>query len=300
GTTGFVSDDTEQTALIAQALIDGRLDIHECTRCFRRSMVGWFARLPFGIGFGTLRACIRMALGFRVSGVRSAGNGAAMRAGIIGAVVFKNTRQRRALGQALASVTHTDARAIQTALFVAEVSAGAVHSSASPSSLLETAKTALSSKELIDAVERALDMAASDASIADAARQLGNTGFAVHTNGLCTFCFARAKNPLEGVEMAIAAGGDTDTHAAIVGGWCGALYGRSAWPENLVRRLFDGIRPRSNNRSVPFAGPRHLRGLASALARGTPPPRWSWPAALLRNLALYPVVIGHGIIRILF
>ena len=111
GRTGFVSDDTEQTALLAQAIVASGGDDDLCVRRFRRSMLGWFARLPFGIGGATLRACLRMALGLRRPGVRSAGNGAAMRAGVIGVSLAAEPERRRALGRAIARLTHTDDRA---------------------------------------------------------------------------------------------------------------------------------------------------------------------------------------------
>ncbi len=47
----------------------------------------------------------------------------------------------------------------------------------------------------------------------------------------------------------------------------------------------------------PF-GPTHLRALASALAEGRVAPRWSWVRAMARNLALYPVVLAHGVRRL--
>ncbi len=72
GRTGFVSDDTEQSALVAQALARYPDDKARFVRAFRRSLLGWFARLPWGIGFGTLRACLRIAVGVRQSGVSSA------------------------------------------------------------------------------------------------------------------------------------------------------------------------------------------------------------------------------------
>lgn len=94
-------------------------------------------------------------------------------------------------------------------------------------------------------------------------------------------------DPMSGIEGCIRAGGDTDSHAAIVGGWLGALHGASALPMPLVRRIQDG----------PF-GPSHLERLAAALVDGAPPPSWSWPHALLRNLALHPVVLAHGFARL--
>ena len=84
GRVGFVSDDTEQSALVAQSLARHPSDPDACVRAFRRSLLGWFLRLPWGIGLGTLRACARIAVGLRRSGVATAGNGAAMRAAIVG------------------------------------------------------------------------------------------------------------------------------------------------------------------------------------------------------------------------
>ncbi len=93
---------------------------------------------------------------------------------------------------------------------------------------------------------------------------------------------------MSGIEAAIRAGGDTDSHAAIVGGWLGALHGATALPMRLIRRIHDG----------PF-GPTHLEELATSVVEGAPTPAWSWPYALLRNLALYPVILAHGFARLL-
>ena len=83
-------------------------------------------------------------------------------------------------------------------------------------------------------------------------------------------------------------GGDTDTNAAILGGWLGAMHGASGLPRDLIDRLQHG----------PF-GQTHLRQIAHAIANGSAAPRYAWPLALLRNLALYPVVLAHGFRRLL-
>lgn len=291
GATGFVSDDTEQSALVAQALCREPRERERCVRAFRRSLLGWFARLPFGIGGATLRACVRIALGFRRTGVRSAGNGAAMRAGVLGAWFADAPERRRDYGRALAQITHTDERAIEGALYVAELSAGAA--CAEPEAdryvLVRNARAVLVSPQLQDALDRAQELARAGATPAAAVAALGNTGFIVHTVGIASFCFLRAgASPLDAIQSAIRAGGDTDTHAAIVGGWVGALHGASALPTPLIQAIHDG----------PF-GPTHLRGLADALFEDAPPPRWSRARALLRNLALYPVILGHGFARLI-
>lgn len=46
GATGFVSDDAEQAALIAQTLVRHPADPEVAVRAFRRALLGWFARLP--------------------------------------------------------------------------------------------------------------------------------------------------------------------------------------------------------------------------------------------------------------
>jgi ADP-ribosylglycohydrolase len=113
GRTGFVSDDTEQSALVAQSLAGSPRDREGFVRAFRRSLLAWFLRLPWGIGWGTLRSCLRIAVGLRASGVASAGNGAAMRAAILGAFLFDAPATRSEWSDALAAVTHTDPRAVE-------------------------------------------------------------------------------------------------------------------------------------------------------------------------------------------
>ncbi|MEM1414440.1 MAG: ADP-ribosylglycohydrolase family protein [Myxococcota bacterium] len=287
GRTGFVSDDTEQSALVVEAVLEAKGDDARCLRRLRRSLAFWMARLPFGIGGATLRACLRMILGRRRTGIASAGNGAAMRAGVLGVCLADDAGRRRRLGPSLAALTHTDERAIQAALFVAELAALCARSSVTGrAALVMEAAKVLDHPELREAITNASKLA--EQPLAVAVRRCGNTGFVVHTVGLCTYCFMRyGDTPLEGIEAAIRAGGDTDTHAAIVGGWLGALHGAGALPSPLLADLNDG----------PF-GPTHLRRLAEAYTRGAAAPRWSALHALLRNVALYPVVLGHGVVRI--
>jgi ADP-ribosyl-[dinitrogen reductase] hydrolase len=278
GRTGFVSDDTEQSALVAQSLARHPDDRDACVRAFRRSLLGWFWRLPWGVGLATVRSSFRIMLGLRPSGVRSAGNGAAMRAAILGAFFHDRPDERRARGEALARVTHTDVRAVQGALFVAElVAAGPVE-----------ARKAVTDSELGAALDRAATLAAEGRPTPEAAQELKTTGFVVHTVPFALFCLLRfGDRPLEALQEAISAGGDTDSIGAILGAWLGARHGEAGLPAELLSKLAEG----------PF-GPAHLRALARSLADRSPPPRYSWMRALLRNLALYPVILFHGVRRI--
>jgi len=278
GRTGYVSDDTEQSALIAQSLARHPADPDRCVRAFRRSLLGWFWRLPWGIGMATVRSSFKIMLGLRRSGVRSAGNGSAMRAAIVGAFFHDRPDKRIAFGSALASVTHTDPRAVEGALFVAELVARGP----------EEARRVVTDPTIGAALDQAAELAKRSASTSEAAAALRTSGYVVHTVPFALYCYLRyGETPLLALQECIGAGGDTDSIAAILGAWLGARHGELGLPAHLIAELHDG----------PF-GPTHLRGLAGSLAAGAPPPRYSWLGALVRNLALYPIVIFHGFRRI--
>ncbi|MCA9618991.1 MAG: ADP-ribosylglycohydrolase family protein, partial [Myxococcales bacterium] len=84
---GMVSDDTDHACLVALALLRAQGDSQVFARVLARSLRWWLAGLPAGVGLGTLRAILKLWVGFGAdrSGVWSAGNGPAMRAPIIGA-----------------------------------------------------------------------------------------------------------------------------------------------------------------------------------------------------------------------
>jgi ADP-ribosylglycohydrolase len=286
GRTGFVSDDTEQAALLAQAISRAHDDDAKLLRYYRRSLVGWFWRLPFGIGWSTLKACLRMTAGIAAPGVFSAGNGAAMRAPILGGLIVDPDRRLRA-GRAIAELTHTDPMGVDGALYTAEVTAGLIRDLA-PRQAVTRALAVVQTNEMRTAIAQAIDLADAGVPTTAAAQTLGNTGFVVHTVGLATYgLLVAGQDVLNALADVISAGGDTDTIAAILGAWLGAQCGAAALP-SLVDRIAGG----------PF-GPAHLRALAASAAAGTEPPRFSVAWALLRNLALYPVILAHGFRRLL-
>ncbi len=295
GETGFVSDDTEQAALVAQSLIRYPQDPDGCARDFRRALLGWFLRMPWGAGMATLRACSRIALGLPRSGVPSAGNGAAMRAAVIGVFFHDRPQERHRFGRALAEVTHLDPRAVEGALLVAEVAAALAHCPAGEATLdpVLAALNVVSEPSLREAIEKAIALARTGTEVDEAAGQLGTSGYVVHTLSFAIYCLLRGdRDPLTVLTTAFTAGGDTDSIGAILGGWLGALHGEAGLPHSLLDRVHDG----------PF-GPTHLRALGSGLEQvrqGTvvTPPGYSPAAALARNLALYPVILAHGFRRL--
>jgi ADP-ribosyl-[dinitrogen reductase] hydrolase len=291
GSIGWVSDDTEQSALVAQSIVRARGETEACVRAFRWALLGWFWRLPWGIGLATLRACLKLSIGLRSSAVNSAGNGAAMRSAILGAFHRDDETRRHEAARAIASVTHGDPRAVEGAVFVADV----VAMRGGARARLDAARARLEEPRLGAMIDRALALADEGASFEHAADVLGTSGFVEHTLAMASFAYAsRGDGPMEALVPAVCAvGGDTDSIAAIVGAWFGAQHGPAGlppvWRDSLQRGPF---------------GAAHLRALARDLAAvergdvlGTPA-SFSWLSALARNLALYPVVLAHGFRRL--
>lgn len=293
--TGMFSDDTEHTLMVASAIVLHRDDVEAFQQCFGWKLRWWLLGLPAGVGLSTAKAILRLWLGWPASrsGVFSAGNGAAMRSAIIGVVFREDTGKRRALVEGCARITHTDPRAVEAALLVAEAAAQAsMHSPTT--SVFEALTPLVVSSEMQShwaSLRHSLD---ERLSVGDFAQRIGCkhgvSGFAPHTVVVAIYSWLRHRDDFaEAIRAVIWCGGDTDTVAAITGALCGAELGEQAIPKDWL----DGINewPRSI---------RHIRQLASALEQGhAKPPRICWPVLPLRNLFFLLVVLLHGFRRLL-
>ena len=82
---GFCSDDTEHTVLVGLAFLRSGGEVPRFTKIFAGLLRKWLITLPAGIGLGTLKAILKsFFVGASRSGAKSAGNGPAMRAALIG------------------------------------------------------------------------------------------------------------------------------------------------------------------------------------------------------------------------
>lgn len=61
---GLISDDTEHTLMVAHALYHSSGDEEIFSRYLAKSLRKWIISMPLGIGFASLRACIKLLLGF--------------------------------------------------------------------------------------------------------------------------------------------------------------------------------------------------------------------------------------------
>lgn len=121
GDKGMVSDDTEHTCIVAQSLLASHLNKHDFGNELQWRLKRWFWLLPAGVGFGTLRALLKLSIGHsrKTSGVYSAGNGPAMRSAVIGVCCGSNHKKLSELVRISTEITHKDPKAFIGALAIA-------------------------------------------------------------------------------------------------------------------------------------------------------------------------------------
>lgn len=294
---GMVSDDTEHTCLVARALSVSGGDVEKFRRRLAWGMRWWLLGLPAGIGFATLRAILKLWLGFPPSrsGVFSAGNGPAMRSALLGAAVHDIDRLAR-LVRANTEITHSDPRAFAGALAVALAARQSAEGVCDARRLVQDVSLVSSgpaAEECCALVERARASVECGESTLDFAAKLGLangvTGYVFHTLPVAVHAwlsypadFARA------VETVVRCGGDTDTIGAIVGGIVGARTGESGIPEPWLDGLFEWPNSVARMRDLAKAAAESVQG-------GSPrsPPSLFPLSVLARNAVFTLIVLAH-------
>jgi ADP-ribosylglycohydrolase len=306
---GMVSDDTEHTCMVAQALLRAPDDVGAFARSLAWQLRLWLLGLPAGTGRATLRAVLKLWLGFppHRSGVWSAGNGPAMRAAVLGVSLGQDRERLRAFVRASTHITHTDPQAERGAFLVALAAhPGATHGPRGVRGEVFLGEARQATPDLDDklrgllgAVEAHLTRAAPAAELAaDLRLGRGVTGYVYHTVPLALYCWLRHPGDFrEAVEEVIGLGGDADSTGAVVGGIVGATVGAGGIPPDWVNCLFEW--PRSAA---------WLRNLAGRLSDQFPsggdpksrgPLSLFWPGLVPRNLLFLAVVLAHGFRRLL-
>jgi ADP-ribosylglycohydrolase len=301
GRRGMISDDTEHACMTAQALLAAPDRPDRFARSLAWRLRGWLLGLPASVGWGTLRAIVRLWLGWPPgrSGVASAGNGPAMRAAILGVCLADAPALLDATVERSTRLTHTDPRALAGALAVARTAAAGLGDRPARE-ILADVRARCDDAELADALARAeahLARRESPQSFACSMGQVdGVSGYIHHTVPLALYCWACApRDVAAAVEHAVRLGGDTDTVAAIAGGLAGAAGGRQAIPAAWLAGLWES--PRSAA-WIEALGERLARTFASPSPAREGPLPLAWPRLLLRNAAFTAIVLTHGLTRL--
>lgn len=273
GPIGTVTDDTQMTMCIAESIVaTGGVDPDDVADRF----VAW---LPQGRGKG--RTCTQAVLNLQAgstwdhSGVRSAGNGAAMRVAPVGLLHARRAAELRRDAAITAVITHADPMAVVSAVAQATAVAWLTHTSAgqfSPDRMLSAVDAMIGDLPDPGARERRpgagrgrvklrdrLMMVADllDATPSEAFSRLHNGAFVLESLPSSWWCFLRFADDPERVLVTAANGGyDADTVASMAGALCGALHGRDAFPDRWRDQL--------EFRDELTALARHLHRLATA------------------------------------
>ena len=305
---GMISDDTEHTCMVGQALLRSSNDADAFARSLGWRLRFWLLGLPAGVGFATLRAVGKLWLGFSPanSGVFSAGNGPAMRAAILGVCLGKNGDQLRSYLRSSTRLTHTDPKAERGALLVALAAHhGAVHG---PEGIVgeiffEEMRTVANLDtdllNLLGTMEDHFKRNASAMDLADAlGLQRGVTGYVYHTVPLAIYCWLRHPDNFRlAVEEVIELGGDTDSTAAIVGGIVGATTGANAIPQEWIDGILEWPRSVAWMRALAIRLAKEFSPEASPGSQGSLP--LFWPGLIPRNMVFLLIVLLHGFRRLL-
>jgi ADP-ribosylglycohydrolase len=301
---GMCSDDTDHSCMVAQAIAVSGGNPRRFASSLGWRLRFWLLGLPAGVGLATLRSILKLWLFFppQFSGVRSAGNGPAMRSALMG-VCFAN--DDAALIQHVAAatgITHRDPKAESGALAVALAARSAMRGETAEQYLAHLrrflAPLGAAGGELLGLVERAAASVSRGEPTTAFADSFGCTrevtGYMYHSVPAALHAwFSSPRDLPNALKAAIRCGGDTDTVAAIAGAIVGAGVGKSGIPEAWLRNLWDWPR---GVRWIELAAERAVEASskktrASALFL---PPWWLF----VRNLGFLAIVLAHGFRRL--
>jgi len=301
----MVSDDTEHTVFVAQSLLTHPDSPDLFVRRLSWSLRWWLLSLPAGIGFATLRAILRLWMGFDPSrsGVYSAGNGPAMRSAPIGAFFAYAGDQMDTYLEAATRLTHTDPKALIGAKAIAHLTAWVYREQMQERPPLEELLQELrllgeKDEEWQRNIQFFAEASTEGLSVEEFACSLGLskgvTGYVYHTVPVVVYAWYRHFGSFDAtLEAVLNCGGDTDTTGAIAGALAGAVAGASGIPSRWINDILEWPR-----------GVSFLTALADRLAAQSQetsraePVRYFWPGQIVRNMFFLAVVLAHGFRRL--
>lgn len=293
------SDDTEHLWLTAQALLSTYTqDDHHFEEKLAQLLKCWLLTFPVGAGKATLVACAKLCWGIspQKSGIFSAGNGPLMRAAIIGAFYAHDLDKMERILKISTQITHTDPKAYEAAWVIAKAASLLVQNPLVISvqirqQFFNAVIPNIQGEELRQYLMLAQTMLIEQENLVHYLDALslsnGVTGYANHTAAAAVYAWLYYFGDYQmTMEQIILAGGDTDTTAAIAG----ALAGITA--QDIP------VRWRASAYNTPLSLSK-LEQLAYALEHKGTVPKISWLILFARNLLLLPIILTHGLRRLL-
>lgn len=228
---GEWTDDTKMAKALAESLVEFETYNPPATAA---GYIQWYKSGDHrGMGKATREALEKILRGFHWvdAGVASEGNGTAMRVAPIGLFYRNSLMTAMEMARIDARITHISLEAEVGSMAIAGAVAMLANQLVKPSNLVFALNQVLEEGSVISKKLRQLELDLKEGSFEDPAQSLGHliemgTGaHVVETVPAALFCFSVTSSFSEAVELAVRAGGDTDTTAAITGALAGTYYG---------------------------------------------------------------------------
>lgn len=246
GEAGQYTDDTLMSIALSVSLIRcNGFDPEDVAKEY----LAWFETgNTRGIGTTTAGAMLHLKIGatwqesgltHTHDGLPAGGNGTAMRAAPLGLVYRNNLEKLLEVASLDASITHNSDEpkmgSIAVALGTALLSLGDVPVVNRKSSvgMFPQVVNVLSGTESIvrDKMALAFELWKNEVPVEEALAEIGSSGYVPETVASAFYCLASTDNFKDCIVMAVRAGGDTDTTAAVAGALAGTYYGLEGIPE---------------------------------------------------------------------
>ncbi len=243
GEAGQYTDDTLMSIALATSLIEKRgFDQEHVGTQYLAWMESGNTR---GIGGTTHKALTRIKNGASVlesgvthnDGKEASGNGTAMRASPIGLWYRKDPEKLLEVAMLDASITHNAFEPKMGSIAVALGTALLASGTYTTHEALETTLDIVSDSIVKAKLSLALKHIEMGTDHFEALAQIGVNGYVPETVGAAFYCLGATDNYKDAVVLAVKAGGDTDTTAAICGAMAGTLYGLEGIPSEYKDKV---------------------------------------------------------------
>jgi ADP-ribosylglycohydrolase len=237
---GDWTDDTDQAVCIIESIFeDGDISPEH----FAAKLYQWFQGSPMGIGL-TVYKVLSMPkftsnfrdaaeLVWKMSGRKSAANGAIMRTSIIGVWDYWNRATVWANAEKISKVTHFDPRCVGSSVIVSEAIRSIVNNG-----ILLTANDFIKIADKYDSsIGPYIQLASKDDLENLNLDDKDSMGYTLKTMAAGLWAYFHAKDFNDGLKRIIHQGGDADTNGAVAGSLLGAKFGFKTIPENYVQGL---------------------------------------------------------------
>lgn len=237
GKAGQYTDDTLMSIALAKSLIKNNgFDGADVATNYLAWMNSGETR---GIGGTTAEALTMLKFGASwtesgLKGPKIGGNGTAMRASPIGLAYRNNQLELLEVAMQDASITHNSLEphmgSIAVALGVAQL-ANDGDCYVDRAQIIRDVLTVIIDSVVKTKLELALSHLEKKTNPVEALANIGSAGYVPETVAAAFYCFAATETFKDCVVMAVKAGGDTDTTAAVAGALAGTHYGLDLIPQ---------------------------------------------------------------------